>query len=227
MVRNLFIIFILAGVASMFAALALGYSDPVTLGSAASHYVSKGLAELNGVNIVTSVVVTYRGLDTLGEVTVLFLTASVLSFFLKNRNYETKSESSELLTTASKVIFPFIFMTGLYIVMNGHLTPGGGFQGGAVMASALLLLILADNKTDGSPTLFTVLESVSGIFYVGTGVAGLIIAGGFLDATVLGAGTTGRLLSAGAIPLISTLIGIKVGSELSTMLVKLKNASEV
>jgi multicomponent Na+:H+ antiporter subunit B len=176
---------------------------------------------------VTSVVVTYRGLDTLGEVTVLFLTASVLSFFLKNRNYETKSESSELLTTASKVIFPFIFMTGLYIVMNGHLTPGGGFQGGAVMASALLLLILADNKTDGSPTLFTVLESVSGIFYVLTGVAGLIIAGGFLDATVLGAGTTGRLLSAGAIPLISTLIGLKVGSELSTMLVKLKNASEV
>jgi multicomponent Na+:H+ antiporter subunit B len=118
-------------------------------------------------------------------------------------------------------------MTGLYIVMNGHLTPGGGFQGGAVMASALLLLILADNKTDGSPTLFTVLESVSGIFYVGTGVAGLILAGGFLDATVLGAGITGRLLSAGAIPLISTLIGLKVGSELSTMLVKLKNASEV
>jgi multicomponent Na+:H+ antiporter subunit B len=227
MVRNLFILFILFGVASMFAALALGYSDPMTLGSVASHYVSKGISELNGVNIVTSVVVTYRGLDTLGEVTVLFLTASVISFFLKKRNSESKSDSSELLQTASKVIFPFIFMTGFYIVMNGHLTPGGGFQGGAVMASALLLLILADHKTDGSPTLFTVFESISGVFYVLTGIAGLIIAGGFLDATILGAGTTGKLLSAGAIPLISTLIGIKVGSELSTMIVKLKNGSEV
>lgn len=226
MVRNAFILTLLAGLAAIFASMIFGYSDPSSLGAAADHYVSKGISELGAVNIVTSVVVTYRGLDTLGEVTVLFLTASVLSFFLKKRSEDKKNSSSEILSTASKVIFPFIFMTGAYIAMNGHLTPGGGFQGGAVMASALLLAILADHKTDGAPALFSVLESFSGIAYVLIGIAGLILAAGFLDTTIFGHGIPGRLISAGAIPVISVLIGIKVGAELSTLLVKLKNAQE-
>lgn len=224
MVRNLFILGIFAGLAAVFASILTGYSDPSALGIAANHYVSKGITELGGVNIVTDVVVTYRGLDTLGEVTVLFLTASVLAFFLKKRGSEKKTESSEILSTASKVITPFIFITGIYIAINGHLTPGGGFQGGAVMASALLLAVLADHGTDGSPALFSVLESFSGIAYVLIGIAGLVLAAGFLDTTIFGHGTPGRLISAGAIPVISVLIGIKVGAEISTIMVKLKNA---
>lgn len=224
MVRNLFLLAIFAGLASMFVFVLAGYTDPSVLGRAAEHYVSKGISELGGVNIVTDVVVTYRGLDTLGEVTVLFLTASVLSFFLKKKSDTIKAPSSEILSTASKVIWPFILITGIYIAMNGHLTPGGGFQGGAVMASALLLAVLADHSTDGSPTLFSFLESISGVAYVLIGAAGMIFAAGFLDTTILGHGTPGKLLSAGAIPLISVFIGIKVGSELSTLLVKIKNS---
>jgi multicomponent Na+:H+ antiporter subunit B len=92
------------------------------------------------------------------------------------------------------------------------------------MASALLLAVLADHRTDGSPSLFSVLESISGVAYVLIGAAGMIFAAGFLDTSIFGHGTPGRLISAGAIPVISVLIGIKVGAEISTLLVKLKNA---
>jgi len=226
MVRKLLIFIVLAVFTVAFIQMIMEFSSPENLGVAASHYASEGLAELGATNLVTAVVVTYRGLDTLGEVTVLFLTASILAFFLSRRSNEKKTRSSELLQTASAFIFPFIFITGVYIAINGHLTPGGGFQGGAVLASSLLLLILADPEQEGAPSLFTWLESLSGLVYVLLGVAGLVLAGGFLDATLLPAGKAGHLLSAGIIPVISILIGIKVGSELSALLLKLKNAGE-
>jgi multicomponent Na+:H+ antiporter subunit B len=226
MVRNILIFIVLAVLGTAFMQMIVGFSDPQSLGIAASHYASNGLSELGATNLVTSVVVTYRGLDTLGEVTVLFLTASILAFFLKSGADIKKSRPSELLSTASAVIFPFIFVTGVYIAVNGHLTPGGGFQGGAVLASSLLLMILADPETKGAPALFSYLESLSGIIYVLLGLTGLILAGGFLDATLLPAGKAGTLLSAGIIPIISVLIGVKVGAELSTLIVKLKNAGE-
>lgn len=227
MVRNILIFIVLAVFAAAFGRMIAGFSDPQSLGIAASHYASNGLAELGATNLVTSVVVTYRGLDTLGEVTVLFLTASILAFFLKKGSDKKKARSSELLQTASSFIFPFIFITGVYIAVNGHLTPGGGFQGGAVLASSLLLLILADPDQNGAPSLFSWLESLSGLIYVILGVAGLVFAGGFLDASLLPAGKAGTLISAGIIPIISVLIGIKVGSELSSLIVKLKNSGEM
>ena len=224
MVRNILIFIVLSVLGVAFMQMIIGFSDPQSLGIAASHYATNGLSELGATNLVTSVVVTYRGLDTLGEVTVLFLTAAILGFFLKGGKNVKKNRPSELLSTASAVIFPFIFVTGVYIAVNGHLTPGGGFQGGAILASSLLLLILADPQTDGTPSLFSWLESLSGIVYVILGLAGLIFAGGFLDTTLLPAGKAGTLLSAGIIPIISILIGVKVGAELSTIIVKLKNA---
>jgi len=70
-----------------------------------------------------------------------------------------------------------------------------------------------------SHRLISIIESISGLFFIGIGVLGFFMAGGFLDNRILPTGEFGSLFSAGAIPLIYSLIGLKVGAEFSSMLV--------
>jgi multicomponent Na+:H+ antiporter subunit B len=177
------------------------------------------------------VVVTYRGLDTLGEVTVLFLSAAAVGLLLglsakasapEGESKQPKTASSELVQTTVEYLVPIIFLFGAYIFINGHLTPGGGFQGGAVIASGILLLFLGLPLAKLRHTLLGLLESLSGFSYVVVGLLGLILAGGFLDNRFLPLGEYGQLFSAGAIPLIYIFIGLKVGTELSAVLENFK-----
>ena len=190
------------------------------LNEVATRYAEKGPEEVGAANLVTAVIVTYRGLDTLGEVTILFLTASIIGFFLKIRKEDIQApdnirKTSEILETASKIITPLIFLLGAYVFINGHLTPGGGFQGGAILASGLVLMLLANPLKTVNHKIITLVESISGFFFVLLGVLGLLLAGGFLDNAFIGLGRFGTLFSAGAIPIIYIFIGLKVGSELS------------
>jgi multicomponent Na+:H+ antiporter subunit B len=128
--------------------------------------------------------------------------------------------------TGSRLLVPLILLFGAYIFINGHLTPGGGFQGGAILASATLLLLLTRPVKQFSHSLITRLESASGLVFVLVGVAGIVLAGGFLDNRVLPTGTLGELFSAGTIPVIYSFIGLKVGAEFSSMLLKLAETEE-
>ena len=89
MIRKIAPLLILSGLGIIFYEMAVTYYHAGEAGMVFSHYVSKGVEELGAVNLVSSIIVGYRGFDTLGEVTVLFLTASILSFFLK-KNIEEK-----------------------------------------------------------------------------------------------------------------------------------------
>ena len=188
-------------------------------------YAENGANDLGAMNLVTAIVVTYRGLDTLGEVTVLFMAGTGITLFLRRKKKKKdtgkkKRESSEILQTGSKLLIPIITMFGAYIFINGHLSPGGGFQGGATIASAVMLMFLADNSFKVNHKIFGLLESFSGIFYVIIGILGLVLLGAdhFLDNRFLPMGNFGTLLSAGAIPVIYTLVGLKVGIELASIL---------
>ncbi|MEJ2637361.1 MAG: MnhB domain-containing protein [Calditrichia bacterium] len=133
-----------------------------------------------------------------------------------------RREASEFVQTGTGLLVPVIMMFGAYIFLNGHLSPGGGFQGGAVVASAVLLMFLAKPDHYLSHGLLNVIESISGFGYVLIGILGIFLAGGFLDNRILPLGEFGKLLSAGAIPVIYTLIGLKVGTELAGILENLK-----
>jgi multicomponent Na+:H+ antiporter subunit B len=122
---------------------------------------------------------------------------------------------------------PLILLLGVYVFVNGHLTPGGGFQGGAILASAVLLMLLADPLRHLSHRLIAAIESLAGLFYVALGLAGLYLAGGFLDNRILPTGTLGELFSAGAIPVIYSLVGLKVGAEFASMLASLSETDEL
>ena len=224
MIKRIFVLLAILGLVLMFLPFLRDFDFHEQLGELSSKYVEGSVNDLNTQNVVTAVIVTYRGLDTLGEVTVLFLATAGVGFLLRKKKANLKSRrSSELLQTGSQFLFVLIILTGVYIFTHGHLTPGGGFQGGVLITTAFLLLILADVNLKFNHTILLFVESFSGVFYVIIGLFGVILIGmnSFLDPAILPLGNFGKLLSAGAIPVIYSLVGLKVGSELTTILDKM------
>ncbi len=181
------------------------------------HYIEEGIRETGAVNIVTSVVVNYRGFDTLGEVTVLFIAAIGLGAVLTvTGGGETRKTypPSLVLHTGCRFLFPLILVFGSYIFIHGHLTPGGGFQGGAIIASGFLLIYLGCRERRISRVASNLAESLGGLVFLVMGLLGLLF-GGFFLLNFLPKGTANTLFSAGIIPIIYIAIGFKVGSELA------------
>ncbi len=177
--------------------------------------IDKNDPHAGATNIVTDIVVLYRGFDTLGEVTVLFLAATGLSvFFFGLKKKEYTCEPSLIVKRGTGIIFPFILLLGVYIFVHGHLTPGGGFPGGVIIATGVLLIYLCCRDYKAPHSLFKVIEGSMGTLFVIVGLIGLIVGGSFLF-NFLGAGKTGELVSAGIIPILYIVIGLKVGAELS------------
>jgi multicomponent Na+:H+ antiporter subunit B len=181
------------------------------------HYIDEGVRETGAVNIVTSVVVNYRGFDTLGEVTVLFIAATGLGAVLtiSGRKETRKTHPASLvLHTGCRFLFPLILVFGSYIFIHGHLTPGGGFQGGAIIASGFLLIYLGCRERRISRAASKLAESLGGLVFVVMGLLGLLFGGCFL-LNFLPKGTANSLFSAGIIPIVYIAIGFKVGLELA------------
>lgn len=186
------------------------------------YYLDHVKEQTGAVNAVTAVVVNYRGFDTLGEVTVLFIASTGVGALLwrKKKKRTAKTEGSIVLTTGTTLLFPFVVLFGAYIFIHGHLTPGGGFPGGATIATAFLLLYMAFVQYEIPHRAFEKTEGAVGVAYVLVGLIGLVIGGYFLYDWIwqdwgFGADNIGRLLSGGFIPIIYTIIGLKVGTELS------------
>lgn len=168
-------------------------------------------------NIVTSIVADYRSFDTLGEVTVLFVSSLGIALLLgssKQNRFNLHFHPNFMLRVGSKALFGIILMTGIYVTIHGHLTPGGGFPGGTMIASSILLLYLADDTFRTKVKGFKILESIAGSLYVIIGLVGLFAFDSFL-VNFLDTGIVGELFSSGIIPIVYVLIGLKVGSEIS------------
>lgn len=168
-------------------------------------------------NAVTSVVVYFRGFDTLGEIAVLFIASLGIGLMLSgNEKCEIKAQSNVMLQSASKFLFPIITLYGIYVMSYGHLSPGGGFQGGVIIASGVLLLLISHKSFEVPHTLIVALETLAGVAYVLIGLIGLftmdLFLGNFLPNDM---SNMGMLLSGGIIPVIYIIVGIKVGSEMS------------
>ncbi|MCF7952893.1 MAG: Na(+)/H(+) antiporter subunit B [Spirochaetales bacterium] len=253
MIQRMLIILVLILMGFGIIPLVWGLQDAETVSPVSQYYVSQGADDLGAANLVTAVVVSYRGLDTLGEVAVLFTATAGAAMLLglgadnskrkqqhqqaseKPGNHMAESEAqpkkqerregSELLKTGAAFLFPLLLVFGVYIFIHGHLTPGGGFQGGVVIASGLVLLLLSESDRPMRKTLLHSIESLSGAAYAAVGLMGLWLAAGFLDPRFLPAGQFGSLFSAGAIPVIYSLIGLKVGSELTGVIDSLRRRS--
>jgi multicomponent Na+:H+ antiporter subunit B len=226
-IRRVFAILAVALFAVLFAGIALDYAERQSLPPLAAGYVKQVSQELGAPNIITGILLTYRGFDTLGEVAVLFMVAAGVGLLLAERGPrrgdappvepEAITPSTELVQNGAAVMLPLIAIFAAYIIMNGHLSAGGGFQGGAIIASGVMLLLLAKPEYEVDHGFLGTTESLAGVLFVLVGIAGLIFAGGFLDSRMLPLGQFGAFFSAGAIPVISVLLGVKVGCELSVI----------
>ncbi|MCK5035097.1 MAG: sodium:proton antiporter, partial [Candidatus Sabulitectum sp.] len=186
MIKNIAVLLAVAGLLMIFLPVISGFQERENLNELAADYVDGSIHDLGTPNVVTSVIVTYRGLDTLGEVTVLFLATVGVGLLLKGRKEDMlRISSSELLETTSSVLVAMIMILGVYIFTHGHLTPGGGFQGGVIFGSSLILLAISyDLKT----LVRRIKEKVLGIYaalgvliYVGIGAICMPMGGNFLD----------------------------------------------
>ena len=187
-----------------------------------SFYLQKSPNDLKVANTITAVVVNFRGFDTLGEVTVLFLAATGLASILYRKEEEEETQrlqvpSSTLMRTGAKILFPLIILLGIYVFIHGHLTPGGGFQGGAIIATGFLLMLITYKGFNTNHKVMVWLESIAGLAFVGIGFLGLFRYGSFLQNTE-STGTLNELISGGFIPLIYIFVGIKVATELTNVL---------
>lgn len=174
--------------------------------------------ERHATDAVNAVDYDYRGFDTLGEEFILF--ASVLGSMLLLRRPErpeTATPPETGLSDAVKVSAAFAFSVlvifGIYISTHGQLTPGGGFQGGVILATASMLVYIAENfsvfKRITSHPAVEVLEALGAGFYAIIGFVSLALAEPFLT-NWLPLGTTGNVFSSGTIAAISASVGIEV-----------------
>ncbi|WP_159948856.1 hydrogen gas-evolving membrane-bound hydrogenase subunit E [Rhizobium sp. 18065] len=225
---RVFNLLVLVALAFVFTGLIGAYDERQILSALAIRYLTEVPQGLGAPNVVTGILISFRGFDTLGEVAVLFMVAASVGTLLGGKEKDAvmseapenvgRRPPSELVRNGAEVVLPLIFLFGAYVIMNGHLSAGGGFQGGAVVASGVMLLMLAYPRGRINLDVLSITESLAGVVYVTIGILGIVFAGGFLDSTILPRGEFGAFISAGAIPIISALLGIKVGAELSVII---------
>lgn len=127
---------------------------------------------------------------------------------------------STIVKTISRWVCGFIFLYGIYIVAYGHLTPGGGFAGGVILACPFILLVLAEGKEQAMHTLpfrsAGALDCVGAMLFLVLALLGLAVGGTFFLNFIQkqAPGEPGRLFNAGIIPLANLAIGLKVCASL-------------
>lgn len=139
---------------------ATGAADKPVNNEVAARYIENGLEETGAVNIVSGMILDYRAFDTLGESHVLFtatITVLILLRLDKNKKGELSEVAKELnpndriyepkndtiLQMSATFLVPVIMIFGIYVILNGHLGPGGGFSGGAIIGAGLILYLNA------------------------------------------------------------------------------------
>lgn len=122
-----------------------------------------------------------------------------------------------IVKTVTRVMVWMMLVYGMYLILHGHLTPGGGFGGGVIIALALLCIFLAYGRDFTGEWLNINLlhraESAAILLFLVIGVLGVLAGGAFL-ANFLNHGEMFTLVSAGTIPILNILIGVKVGFSL-------------
>ena len=131
----------------------VGSADNPASNEVVQKYIEDGLQDTGAVNIVTGMILDYRAFDTFGESNVLFIATCTVLILLRNdkkknqqqvdaeaqreQHYEPKDDS--ILQKITFLLFPIIVIFGIYVILNGHISPGGGFSGGAIIGAGLIL----------------------------------------------------------------------------------------
>lgn len=203
---------------------ATGVADKPTGNEVAERYIESGLQETGSVNIVTGMILTYRAFDTFGETNVLFVATVCVMIMLmvddellkeekkyNDRMFEPKNDP--ILQGIARVLVPVIFIFGIYIILNGQLSPGGGFSGGAILGAGMILYTSAfgfnkmqkwfnENVYRVAKVTALCMYGCIGLYYYTCGANGI--------ENHIPLGIAGHILSGGIILPIDICVGIEV-----------------
>ncbi len=193
-------------------------------------YNKDGLYDTGATNNVASMILDYRAFDTLGESHVLFVAAVCVMILLRleltkdgkptdskraeeenDRLYEPKND--KILQLSAKILVPVIIMYGIYVILNGHLSPGGGFSGGAIIGAGLILYVNAFGFEKAKRIMnrknYAVISVVPLLFYAIAKGYSFFTGANHLESGIP-KGAPGAILSGGLILPLNICVGIVV-----------------
>ncbi|SER10285.1 multisubunit sodium/proton antiporter, MrpB subunit [Faunimonas pinastri] len=186
---------------------------------------AQGEALRHVTNMVAAVNFDIRGIDTLGEEFILFTAVTGVVMLLRGARGEARSADpseilhrrregrSEAVTGLGRWVAPTTLVFGLYVILHGQLTPGGGFQGGVIVAASALLVYFGEGyaawRLIVHSTALDVLEACGVAIYLVVGLVPLFTGGSYLE-NVLPLGEVGSMLSGGIIPILNVAVGMAV-----------------
>ncbi len=177
------------------------------------------------VNVVATILLDFRAFDTLGEASVIFASvAAVGAVFAGSTLRRSNAGLSLLVRRAVAYLAALFLMFPIYIIFHGHLSPGGGFQGGVSLAVLLILLAVVFGTLRASHAVglerLHDTESLSAAAFLLVGLIGVVRGLPYLANAAAGfsRGEPGSLLSGGVIPLLNIIIGLKVAAGLGSII---------
>jgi multicomponent Na+:H+ antiporter subunit B len=183
-------------------------------------------------NTVTFTAFDVRAVDTLIEEFIVFAAAIAAVALLRHQRGEPervehpddilRPRTSPALRLVGAVLAGPTVVVALNVIAHGAITPGGGFQGGVVLAATVVVIVAAGARVrlppDQPPLPAEIVHGLGAAGFVLLGLAGLVFAAAFLDTTWAGHGTQGMLLSGGAIPLLNIATGLEVAGAIVVIL---------
>lgn len=208
----------------------------------ARRYIENGLDETGAVNIVSGMILDYRAFDTFGESCVLFVATICVTIMLRidgrggagddeesegekkafgirqsafakldSRNYEPENDT--ILKKSAMFVFPVIMVFGIYVILNGHISPGGGFSGGAILGAGFVLFLSAFgfNKTERFMNANTVriITLIALLVYCLSKCYSFFTGANHMESGIP-LGTPGAILSSGLILVLNICVGMVV-----------------
>jgi multicomponent Na+:H+ antiporter subunit B len=189
--------------------------------------VSQGVQERHATNVVNTIVFDYRGFDTVGEEFILFGAVIGVTLLLRVQREEHEESphdraerraargTSDAVRVASLLLIAPLVLLGMYVVVHGHLTPGGGFQGGVILAAAPLMVYAAGRyvvfRRISPVEALDLGEGLGAAGFVVVGLVGMVAGSAFLQ-NVFGLGQVGSVFSAGTLPVINLSVGLEVAA---------------
>lgn len=197
-----------------------GSADSPAHNEVMERYVEKGMEETGAVNVVAGVILDYRAFDTLGESHVLYTAATAVFILLLTLKGSAEPElekkimlTDPLLRSTARIVVPLVIVYGIYVILNGHLGPGGGFSGGAVIGGGLILYAISFGFEPLDRFLnlrnYRIIVLCALCFYSFAKCYSFFCGANHLE-TIFQPGTPGMIFSAGLILPLNVAVGIVV-----------------
>ena len=190
--------------------------------------MEKGIEEVGATNLISNIILVYRGFDTFGESCVLFLAATCVMILLRKDEKNTTAcdlaeraedaeieseENTTVLRSVVRMLMPVILLFGVYVLLNGHLSPGGGFSGGAILGAGLILFEnafgLEKVRRFMSEHVYHIIK-VAALYFYGFTMIYVFFTGANDLHSIIGTGIPGMIFSAGVIMPINVAVGLEV-----------------